>query len=244
MPSSPSGRSTVDSTDLFLRSSADGVLWSNPVKINDDGLADRVQFHPAMRVDPATGDVFVAWYDARNSSTNRAVEIYAARSLDCGTSFEPNVRVTSFSTDFRNFTTRASNENSTDNPLYNDNQYGEYMGLDAAGGRAYISWVDTREFWPSWTDRPEKENLGFSQDRAHPVPALDGGVERQRPERPPGLLRRCLARGDLPADAGRQVVSQGTTTDQASRWPRSKSSAKTTTASLAPSDGIEVPMRR
>ncbi|MDX1999292.1 MAG: hypothetical protein SF066_16360 [Thermoanaerobaculia bacterium] len=154
---------TVNSTDVFLRSSADGVLWSNPVKINDDGLAGRVQFHPAMRVDPASGDVFVAWYDARNSATNRAVEIYAARSLDCGASFEPNVRVTSYSTDFRNFVTRASNENSTDNPLFNQNQFGEYMGLDAAGGRAYVSWVDTREFWPSWTDRPEKENLGFSR---------------------------------------------------------------------------------
>lgn len=154
---------TVNSTNVFLRSSADGVLWSNPVKINDDGLAGRVQFHPAMRVDPASGDVFVAWYDARNSSTNRAVEIYAARSLDCGASFEPNVRVTSFSSDFRNFTTRASNESSVDNPLFNGNQYGEYLGLDATQGRAYVAWADTREFWPNWTDRPEKENLGFAR---------------------------------------------------------------------------------
>jgi|CXWL01.1.fsa_nt_gi hypothetical protein len=155
---------TVASTDVWLQRSVDGGLnWSSRIKINDDALSGRAQFHPAMRVDPSSGDLYAAWYDARNSSTNRAVEIYAARSLDCGASFEPNVRVASYSPDFRNFVTRASNENSIDNALFNPNQFGEYMGLDAAAGRAYIAWVDTREFYPSWTDRPEKENLGFTR---------------------------------------------------------------------------------
>lgn len=156
--------SASNTADVFLRVSENGgANWSAPVKVNDDGLANRVQFHPALAVDPSNGHVYVAWYDARNSSTNKAVEIYAARSSDCGASFEANVRVTFPSSDFRNFVTRASNENTLDNLGANPNQFGEYMGIGAAQGKAYVAWTDSREFYPSYTTRVEKENIAFSR---------------------------------------------------------------------------------
>ncbi len=153
----------VNNSDVWLtRSTNDGASWSAPILVNDDGLTGRIQFHPYMEVDQGAGHVVVGWHDARNDSGNDAVDYFLARSTNCGVSFEANVQASQPSSEFNNSGISFSDENSADNPGYNPNQYGEYMGVDALGGKAYLAWCDTRHYFPSFTSEPQKENVGFA----------------------------------------------------------------------------------
>jgi subtilisin-like proprotein convertase family protein len=150
-------------TDVWVtRSTNGGTTWLAPVKVNDDGLAGRTQFHPFVQVDQSTGNVVVAWHDARNDANNRKVEIFTARSINCGVSFEANVKVSQPSAEFNNSAISYTDENTTDNANRNPNQYGEYMGLDVKNSKAYIAWVDTRHFYPGSSTNTQKENVGFA----------------------------------------------------------------------------------
>jgi hypothetical protein len=150
-------------TDVWLtRSTNGGTTWGTPVKINDDGLAARTQFHPFVQVDQSTGNVVVAWHDARNDSANRKVDFYTARSTNCGLSFEANVKASQPSAEFNNSGISYTDENTTDNANRNPNQYGEYMGLDVKNGKAYLAWVDSRHFYPGSSTNNQKENVGFA----------------------------------------------------------------------------------
>jgi subtilisin-like proprotein convertase family protein len=144
------------------RSTNGGTTWSAPVKVNDDGLAGRTQFHPFLQVDQSNGHVVVSWHDARNDTNNRRVDYYVARSTDCGVSFEANVKASQPSTEFNNSGISYTSANTTDNPNRNPNQYGEYMGLDVKNGKAYLAWVDSRHFFPGSSTNPQKENVGFA----------------------------------------------------------------------------------
>ncbi len=153
----------VNDTDVWVkRSTNDGATWSAAVRVNDGGVADRAQFHPFLVVDQSSGDVVVGWHDARNDSGNDAVDFYVARSTDCGQSFEANIQASQASSEFNNSTITYSNENSSDNSNNNPNQYGEYLGLDARNGKAYLAWTDTRHYFPNQTSESQKENLGFT----------------------------------------------------------------------------------
>jgi len=153
----------VNSADVFVRRSTDGGnTWSAGVKVNDDNLANRAQFQPFLTVDQSNGTPVVAWFDARNDAGNDAVDYFVARSTDCGVSFEPNIQASQASGEFNNSTISFSNENSVDNAGFNANQYGEYLGLDARGGKAYVTWTDTRHFFPGSTANAQKENMAFA----------------------------------------------------------------------------------
>ncbi|HKV10085.1 MAG TPA: proprotein convertase P-domain-containing protein [Thermoanaerobaculia bacterium] len=150
-------------TDIWVtRSTNGGTTWGTPVKVNDDGLAGRTQFHPFLQVDQSNGSVVVSWHDARNDVNNRKVDYYVARSTNCGVSFEANVKASQNSTEFNNSGISYTDENTTDNPNRNPNQYGEYMGLDVKNGKAYMAWVDTRHFYPGSSTNAQKENVGFA----------------------------------------------------------------------------------
>jgi hypothetical protein len=78
---------TSNDINIFMRfSDNDGVSWSAPVRVNND-TTGRSQFLPAVAVDPTTGIVAVAWYDARNSGTNSITQVFAAISDDGGATF-------------------------------------------------------------------------------------------------------------------------------------------------------------
>jgi len=49
---------------MFIRSSSDGVSWSDPVLINDQGDSN----FPAIVAGPTTGDFRMAWQDNRNAA--------------------------------------------------------------------------------------------------------------------------------------------------------------------------------
>ncbi len=153
----------VNNSDVWVKRSTDGgATWQAAVKVNDDGLANRIQFHPFLEVDPSNGNVVVGWHDARNDAGNDAVDYFVARSTNCGLSFEANIQASQPSSEFNNSGISFSDENSADNPGYNPNQYGEYMGVDALGGKAYLAWCDTRHYYPSFSGEAQKENVGFA----------------------------------------------------------------------------------
>ncbi len=150
-------------TDIWVTKSTNGgTTWSAPVKVNDDGLAGRTQFHPFLQVDQSNGHVVVAWHDARNDANNRKVDFYTARSTNCGVSFEANVQASQPTSEFNNSGISYTDENTSDNPNRNPNQYGEYLGLDVKNGKAYIAWTDSRHFYPGSSTNAQKENLGFA----------------------------------------------------------------------------------
>lgn len=157
------GQNVNDSDVWVSRSNNGGATWSAPVKVNDDGLAGRTQFHPFLQVDQSNGGVVVAWHDARNDGGNDAVDFFVARSTNCGLSFGPNIQASQPSAEFNNATISRSDQNSGDNLDYNPNQYGEYLGLDVLNGKAYVAWSDTRHYFPGSTTETQKENLGFAK---------------------------------------------------------------------------------
>jgi hypothetical protein len=75
--------------DVFCASSKDhGRTWSQPVRVNSDPLHDGIdQFFQWMTVDPATGDIYVQFYDRRDDPENRRTGFTLARSTDGGKTF-------------------------------------------------------------------------------------------------------------------------------------------------------------
>jgi len=152
-----------NNADVFISRSTDGgASWSEPLRVNDDDLAGRAQFHPFLVVDQSAGDPVIGWHDARNDPGNDAVDFFLARSGTCGRSVEPNLQVSQPSNEFNNSAISSSNENSIANPGFNPNQYGEYLGLDAQNNQAWLAWTDTRHYFPAFGGNPQLENVGFA----------------------------------------------------------------------------------
>lgn len=76
-----------DGDVLSWRSTDDGMTWQEPVRVNDAADSAREGLH-AMGAGE-NGSVWCVWLDLRDKKT----EIYAARSMDSGASWEPNIRV-------------------------------------------------------------------------------------------------------------------------------------------------------
>jgi hypothetical protein len=83
----------------FTKSTNGGSTWSSPIAISDNPAGIGV-FNPAINVSPDGQVVTVSFYDHRNNpGSNTLVDIYYAQSLDGGATWEPNIRVTSVSSD-------------------------------------------------------------------------------------------------------------------------------------------------
>jgi hypothetical protein len=79
-------------TDVFLVVSKDsGSTWTKPIKVNDDGLEIH-NFMSSMTTDPATGYIYVVFYDRRRYKNNNLTDVYLAISKDGGNSFE-NIKI-------------------------------------------------------------------------------------------------------------------------------------------------------
>jgi fibronectin type 3 domain-containing protein len=147
----PSGTTSGTNTNVYLsRSSDNGASWSPRVLVNDDGGA-ATQFFPWMSVDPTDGSVNASWYDTRGDANNRRTQLFYARSIDGGSSFEPNLLVADSGGSWVNHV-GYSNENSIENTAYNANQYGDYSGLVAYNRQVHPLWTDSREFYPTAGD--------------------------------------------------------------------------------------------
>lgn len=113
---------------LAIRSQDAGETWSAPVRVNDDP-AGAAQFFPWVTFD-AAGVAYCVWYDRREDGFD--IDVYLARSLDGGTTWDDNVRVTASA-----FTPVLPNDTSVD-------FVGDYNGITAAGGIAYPFYQDAR----------------------------------------------------------------------------------------------------
>src|SRR5262249_13062947 len=94
----------TDDTNVFvIFSDSFGGSWSAPRKINDD-LTQNSQFFPNIAVDPTTGNIFDAWYDARNDLgrggrgdldhiPNTDVQIWGSISRDGGLTWSKNQQI-------------------------------------------------------------------------------------------------------------------------------------------------------
>ena len=121
----------TNNTDIYLKYSDNyGAFWSAPVRVNDD-TTNRSQFLPAIAVDPTTGNVGISWLDARNSSDNTGVQLFAAVSLDHGLSIRPNVQVAA----------GTSYQGGAD-PNSNDLDFGDSGSLIFNAGKLIPVWSD------------------------------------------------------------------------------------------------------
>jgi len=114
---------------LAIRSTDGGDTWSAPVRVNDDAGA-AAQWFPWIAFDLA-GVLHAVWYDRRIDGTS--IDVFYARSVDGGASFEVNVRVTA-----RGFTYVAPWENAP-------NFMGDYNGIAANAAYAFPFYQDSRE---------------------------------------------------------------------------------------------------
>ncbi len=123
----------INDTDIFLRWSDDGgSTWSAALKVNDD-TTKYSQYMPQLEVDPTTGNVAVAFYDARNSTDNGAVQVFAAVSLDAGASFMPNVQISGPGLiDARKVTNNSDQ----------GGQFGDYISLTFFDDTIQAAWTD------------------------------------------------------------------------------------------------------
>ena len=114
--------------DVFLASSSDhGRKWSKPVRVNDDPLHDGAdQFYQWMAVDPATGAVYVQFYDRRGDPAHQKTQITLARSTDGGQTFV-------------NYAWTNASFNSGGAFL------GDYTWMTAYNNRVYGVWTETEQ---------------------------------------------------------------------------------------------------
>lgn len=114
----------------FIRSTDGGDTWSSRVRVNSTAtLADH--FNQWMAVDDSTGALHVSWRDTRNDPNRKKTDVYYTNSTDGGTTFIPEVKITSMPSD--ESTSGASPD-----------QYGDYEGLAARNGVVYPFWTDRR----------------------------------------------------------------------------------------------------
>lgn len=115
-------RNGAGNTDVFFIKSADGgEKWTYPVKINDD-TSLRDQFMNWMCVDEHNGDIYIVYYDRRDTQGN-ATNVYVARSKDGGTSWiNKKVSLSSFIPSSSVF-------------------MGDYIGIAAYQGKIYPVWT-------------------------------------------------------------------------------------------------------
>ena len=119
----------VGDPDIYLIYSDDqGEIWSLPIRVNQDSEGNGAyQWFPWITVDNLTGIVYVVFYDGRNHIGTNMAEVWVAKSIDGGQTFE----------DFP-----VSDIAFSVGPLpgFWGNYNGDYIGIAALGSRVYPVW--------------------------------------------------------------------------------------------------------
>lgn len=124
---------TNDTNVVFRRSTDNGVTFSSEVRLNDD-LGTNSQFFNRFAVDPITGFLASVWYDARNSVGNNMAELWGTVSINGGTTWAPNFKISGGISDGR-----QSN-------IGDPNEFGDYISMDFYNGILVTAWADSSNF--------------------------------------------------------------------------------------------------
>jgi hypothetical protein len=120
---------------MFTKSTNAGITWSTPITITDNPSTG--VFNPAISGSPDGQTLTVSFYDERDSAGVATLcNLYLAQSFDGGATWQPNIRLTSETT------------NATLAPLTADGyMLGDYLGIAESTDPnvpAVPVWVDTR----------------------------------------------------------------------------------------------------
>ena len=155
-----------DNTDIFLTYSDDGGrTWSQPRVVNDDASVNdggsassedplsediftgRVQFQPAIAVDPVTGTVVISWRDGRDDAARSRVATYLTTSIDGGQTFSAQTYANPAYSGINAITgqtvvvgPQADNESPGNSNRATLLGYGPQMGLAVFNGQVYPIW--------------------------------------------------------------------------------------------------------
>ena len=83
---------------LFTKSSDAGDTWTTPVPISDNPAFSGV-FNPAISASPDGQTLTVVFYDQRHATNSTGCDMYFAQSFDGGATWQPNIRLTSVTSD-------------------------------------------------------------------------------------------------------------------------------------------------
>jgi hypothetical protein len=121
---------------LFTKSADAGTTWAQPAAITDNTLNTAV-FNPAIATSPDGQTLTVAFYDKRaNPGENTLVDMFLAFSINRGALWQPNIRLTSISTDASLAPLTAEGY-----------MLGDYLGIAESTRRDVPTvpvWIDTR----------------------------------------------------------------------------------------------------
>jgi hypothetical protein len=79
---------------LFTKSSNAGDTWTAPIPISDNPASSGV-FNAAISSSPDGQTLTAAFYDQRHATNATGVDMYLAQSFDGGATWQPNIRLTS-----------------------------------------------------------------------------------------------------------------------------------------------------
>ncbi|MCX6876187.1 MAG: sialidase family protein [Verrucomicrobia bacterium] len=121
---------------MFTKSANQGATWTTPKPVSDNPATAPV-FNPAIAASPDGQTLTIVFYDERiNPGQTYFVDTYLAQSFDGGTTWQPNLRVTTDSSDVRLAPLTVSGY-----------MLGDYLGIappTTPDVPAVPIWVDTR----------------------------------------------------------------------------------------------------
>ncbi len=105
--------------DIFMKYSDNGGdTWSDDIRVNNDNIGNGAeQYSNNFCIDPENGNLYIIFYDKRNSISAAFIDVYIASSKDGGNTWE-NTRITP-----RPFAAPGKN-------IF----FGDYIDIDAANG--------------------------------------------------------------------------------------------------------------